>query len=287
MNIKIIEYTLNIGLPKPFSAVHMSDNHVCLADGRDGTRKTELCQRRINDFNDGHPERQNEITQKMFSYVRENKLPLIHTGDFIDFVSQSGLEYASECFDGVETVFSAGNHEFSLYVGEAWEDEDYKNQSLAAVEKAFPDGIEYGVKYINGLKFITVDDGYYYILPKHLEMFRREISDGEPFVLVLHNPLYSKNLYAQVMKDKQPEEPPYLTGCPDELLNGLNDHRRRQQHADEATLEFLKLCNGAANLKAVLAGHLHDGYVSELDSGVPQLVAEGAFRGTMYKINFV
>jgi len=283
----IKEYTVNIGSVQPFSVIHMSDNHICLADSRDDERKTELCRNRLNGFTDGFPEKQEKINSAMFEYIRESKLPLVHTGDFIDFVSHKNLEYASKCFDGIESVVCAGNHEFSLYVGEAWEDEAYKMKSLADVQKAFPDGIEFGVQYINGLKFITVDDGYYYILPEHLDAFKSEISDGEPFVLVLHNPLYSEDLYRKVMAGKPLSEPPYLTGCPEELLKALNEHRFKQQRADKTTLEFLKICNECKNLKAVLTGHLHEEFVSQLDSGVPQLVADGAFRDVMYKISFI
>lgn len=284
--MNIIEYTLDVGVEAPFSVIHMSDNHICLADERDDDRKNQLCEKRRNHFTDGCPERQEQINDEMFSYVRESGLPLIHTGDFIDFVSHKALDCAKEYFSEIETVFSAGNHEFSLYVGEAWEDEDYKKQSFEKVQNAFSDGIEYGVRRINGLKFITIDDGYYYILPEHIEQFKTEISDGEPFVLVLHNPLYSENLYKQVMENQQPDEPPYLTGCPEKLLTKLSEHRFKQQRADETTLEFLKICNECENLKAVLSGHLHKGFVSELDSGVPQLVADGAFHDIMYKINF-
>ena len=285
--MNITEYTLNIGAEKPFSVFHMSDNHICLADERDGERKTELCRNRINAFNGGRPERQDGIHSAMFEYVRRSGLPLVHTGDLIDFVSKKNLEYAEKCFEGIESVVCAGNHEFSLYVGEAWEDESYKAQSLADVEKVFPDGIEFGVKYVENVKFITIDDGYYYILPKHLEAFKAEISDGKPFVLCLHNPLYSEDLYKKVMNGKPLTEPPYLTGCPGHLLKELSDHRFRQQRADETTLEFLRLCNECGNLKAVLTGHLHEGHASRLDSGVPQLVAAGAFGDIMYKINFI
>lgn len=285
--MKIIEYDINVGAEAPFTAVHMSDNHICLADERDDSRKIELCRKRLNHFTSDCPERQKQLNDEMFSYIRENNLPLIHTGDFIDFVSHKVLEASTEYFNGIETVFCAGNHEFSLYVGEAWEDEAYKRQSLETVQKSFPNDIEFDVKYLNGIKFIIIDDGYYYILPEHLERFKNEISDGKPFVLVLHNPLYSENLYNQVMKGKAPDEPPYLTGCPEELLKNLSEHRFRQQKADSTTLEFLKICNECENLKAVLAGHLHEGFVSELDSGVPQLVADGAFHDIMYRINFI
>lgn len=285
-NMNIIEYTIDVNTKSPFSVFHMSDNHICLADGRDDERKAKLCERRLNDFTDACPERQEQINSAMFSYVRESGLPLVHTGDLIDFVSEKAIEGAAEYLRGIQTVFSAGNHEFSLYVGEAWEDEEYKGRSLDAVQKALPDGIEYGVRYINGLKFITIDDSYYYILPEHLEMFKNEVSDAEPFVLVMHNPLYSRDLYEQVMSNQPPDAPPYLTGCPEELLTRLNEYRFRQQKTNETTAEFLKLCNECDNLKAVLAGHLHKDFVSELDSGVPQLVADGAFRNKLYKINF-
>ena len=285
MTIK--EYTLDIGAEKPFSVFHMSDNHICLADERDGEHKTQLYKNRIYGFTGGRPERQDEIHPAMFACIRKSGLPLVHTGDLIDFVSKKNLEYAQQCFEGIDTAVCAGNHEFSLYVGEAWEDEGYKAQSLADVERAYPDGIEFGVKYIGGIKFITVDDGYYYILPKQLETFKNEISDGRPFVLCMHVPLYSEDLYAKVMDGKPLTEPPYLTGCPGHLLKELSDHRFRQQRADGTTLEFLKLCNECENLKAVLAGHVHEGYLSKLDSGVPQLVAAGAFSDIMYKINFI
>lgn len=285
MQVKTIE--LNIGAPEPFSVFHITDDHICLADERDNERKRELAYDRGMGFSGGRPERQLEIAREMTDFVKKEGLPLIHTGDLIDFVSYANLDFAREYFKGIDVIFSAGNHEFSQYVGEAWEDEDYKKQSFAAVAAAMPDGMEFGVRMIHGVKFITIDDGYYYVLPSQLEMLKKELSDGISAVLVLHNPVYSADIHSQVMLGKSRSDPPYLTGCPEELLTELSDHRLRQQKPDETTLEFVKLCNSAGNLKAVLAGHLHKEYISRLDSGIPQIAAEGAFSGTVYKYNFI
>lgn len=286
--IEIKEYNLNIGVKEPFSVLHISDNHLCYADERDDEEKLKLCNRRLLHFTNSNPDRQEQISNEIFSYARENNLPVIHTGDLIDFVSYLNLDRAEEYLDGINTVMCAGNHEFSLYVGEAKEDEAYKQKSLALVQSKLPDGIEYGVHYLNCLKFITLDDSYYYILPEHFELFKQEVSDGEPFALVVHNPIYSKDLYNQVMNGKPFDEPPYLTGCPKNLLKNLSVDRFEQQNADKTTLEFVEFLNECKNLKAIFAGHLHEsGFISKLDSGVPQLVAAGTFDNTIYKVNFI
>lgn len=280
-------YTVSIGAEKPFSVYHISDDHFCLADERDNKRKNDLAINRAEGFTGGLPEKQKQTAEEMLAEVRKGGFPLIHTGDLIDFVSYANLDYAKEYFKDINAVVCAGNHEFSLYVGEAWEDEKYKNQSLSAVSAAFPEGIEFGTSMINGVKFITLDDGYYYVTPKQFEMLEKELSDDIPAVLVIHNPIYSEDLYSQVTKGKAPDEPPYLIGVPEELLTGLSEHRFKQQKPDEVTLEFVRLCNDSPNLKAVLAGHMHKHFVSRLDSGIPQFVADGAFNGVMYRYDFI
>ncbi len=285
--MEIREFDIKVGAEKPFSAFHITDNHICLADERDNERKRELAENRALHFTDGKPRKQIEITSEMLNAVRAGGLPLIHTGDLIDFVSKANLDFAKEYFSGIDAIVSAGNHEFSQYVGEAWEDEAYKRQSLAEVEKAMPDGIEFGVRIINGIKFITLDDGYYYVLPDRLERLKSELADGISSVLVLHNPVYSPDTYKKVMFGKPLTEPPYLTGCPDELLSELSEHRRKQQHTDETTAEFVSLCNSCENIKAVISGHLHTEIISYLENGAIQIAADAAFHNVMYKYNFI
>lgn len=283
----ITEYTVEIGAQKPFFAYHMSDNHICLADERDGKRKTELAADRENCFCGNREKSTSTAAGELFDFIKKENALLIHTGDLIDFVSCSNLEYAKKLFDGADCIACAGNHEFSLYVGEAWEDEEYKAQSLDKVCESFPAGIIFGVREVNGVQFITLDNSYYYILPELYEKTEAALANGKPSVLIVHTPLYSAETYEKIMKGKPSDEPPYLCGCPETLLKNLNEHRFRQQCPDDITYRFIELCNGSKNLKAVLTGHIHRPLFSHLESGAVQIAADGAYGGTVNRIRFI
>lgn len=49
--MRITRTTLDIGLPAPFTALHLSDTHVALADERDDERKRALAVSRSAYFN--------------------------------------------------------------------------------------------------------------------------------------------------------------------------------------------------------------------------------------------
>lgn len=287
MPLKIERYTIAAGAETPFSAYHMTDNHLCLADSRDDDRKNSLAERRERSFAGGSGSSTEERTRELFEAVKEKNALLLHTGDLIDFVSEKNLEFARSRFDGVDAVMCAGNHEFSLYVGEAWEDEAYKAQSLDRVAAVMPEGMIFGTKEVNGVRFITLFNGYYYILPELLAKTEAALSDGVPCVLLVHTPLYSEDTYEKVMRGKPEDEPPYLCGCPDGLLEKLSEHRFKQQRADKTTLDFIRLCNSSKNLKAVLTGHIHASLVSKLDGGVPQIAPDAAYNGVMNEYYFV
>ncbi len=285
--MKLTKITIPVGATAPFTMLHMSDNHLCLADERDNERKNNLAAGRGRDFTGGHPELLLTRLAELLDFAKAEGLTVLHTGDMIDFVSKANLDYTKQVFQGVDVFAAAGNHEFSQYVGEAWEDEDYKAQTFAEVKAAFPGDFWFQTRVVNGIKLIAVDNNYYYVTPKQLELFREETADGVPFVLLMHNPLYSEDTYAQVTAGKAPSAPPYLFGCPEPLLRTLDDHRYRQQKPNETSVAFLELCNSLPNLKAVLAGHLHEYFASHLDSGVPQYVAGAGYAGEANLYEFV
>lgn len=280
----IIDVDLNLGATEPFTLWHISDSHLCLADERDNERKNKLAESRADSFTGGHPERIAAYAEEQFAAVRESGCPLIYTGDFCDFVSEANLDYAKQLFGTVDSFVCAGNHEYSQYVGEAWEDEAYKAMSFERVRAAFPaNDIWYSERMIGGIRFVALDNNYYYVLPEQLERFRAALSDGVPTVLCVHNPLYSENTYKVVMEGKSPDEPPYLCGCPSGLLLNLTEHRRLQQTTNDVTREFVDLCESSENLKAILAGHLHRFAACTMNSGIPQIVAPGGYSGEVVR----
>ena len=274
----IREIKIPVGATSPFKMLHTSDNHICLADERDDERKRELAAKRMAAFDAASEKGAVACCEEVLEYARAHSLPVLHTGDIMDFVSQANLDYVRKAFAGLDVFCAAGNHEYSLYVGEAFEDEAYKAQSFEMVKAAFPGNIWFQTRLINGVRFVAIDNGYYYITEEQMKLFREVAEQGEPIVLVVHNPLYSEDMYRQVMQGKAKDAPPYLFGCPEELLRILPEKRYIQQKPNALTLEFLDYCNHLPNLKAVVAGHLHAFYASRLDSGVPQYVCNGSYH---------
>lgn len=287
ISMKIRHITIEAGAEKPFRMLHTSDNHLCLADERDDERKNQLAAERADCFTGGHPEKLTDAVEEIVAYARENSLTLLHTGDMIDFVSEANLDYVRKVLEGIDVFMAAGNHEFSLYVGEAWEDEAYKAQSFAHVKEAFQGNFWFQTREVNGVRFIAVDNNYYYVTKEQLKLFKEAVADGMPCVLILHNPLYSEDMYKCVMEGKSESDPPYLFGCPEPLLRSLEEHRYQQQKPDETTKEFLQICEDLPNLKAVLAGHLHVFCEAKLNSGVPQYVAASVAESDVILYEFV
>jgi 3',5'-cyclic AMP phosphodiesterase CpdA len=206
--------------------------------------------------------------------------PILHTGDLIDFVSLANLERSRAFVDSHDLFMAAGNHEFSLYVGEAWEDAAYRNQSLAQVQESFDNDIRMSSRVIGGVNFIALDNGYYLFEEDQLAFLQSEAEKGLPMVLMMHNPLYEKEFYEQITYHREqiglrPSSNlpcAYLTGVPAELMGHYDDHRRRQQTPDEVTLRTIEWIRSCPLIRAVLAGHVHYSHVAKLTEDVPQII---------------
>ncbi|MBQ7379930.1 MAG: metallophosphoesterase [Clostridia bacterium] len=267
-----IHTRIEIGLPAPICVLHASDTHLTHADARDGQRKVELAKNRLPGFPDA-----DQRLAELGRLSHELGLPIMHTGDLIDFVSLANLEAAKAFADSHDIFMATGNHEFSLYVGEAWEDADYRNQSLAAVQACYKNDIRMSSRMLrNGdaaINFIALDNGYYYFEPEQLDFLKAQVALGLPVVLMIHTPLYDRALYDAARA--RTGSCAYLAGVPDELIADYDPYRYRQQKTDATTAEFLEYVAGEPAIKCILAGHLHvdfDGtYV-----GRPQLISGGS-----------
>ena len=103
---------IRVGARRPFSMLHISDSHLVLTDSRNDDRKSQLAKFRNREFPWAML-----YHERLIAYARENRLPIIHTGDMIDFLSEMGLDYAVEAFSRGEWITACGNHEFANYMG--------------------------------------------------------------------------------------------------------------------------------------------------------------------------
>ena len=164
---------------------------------------------------------------------------------------------------------AAGNHEFSLYVGEAKEDAAYRNQSLAAVQAVFQNDIRMAARVMGGVNFVALDNGYYLFEQAQLDFLKSEVEKGLPVVLVCHNPLFEKALYDRIMQ-KSPCA--YLVGVPEELMQCYPKDRYAQQLADNVTRETVAYIQNELRIKAIITGHLHFNYEGTFGDRIPQVM---------------
>jgi len=266
--MRILENSLHLGAEKPFDIIHVSDTHLTYADGRedDNGRKLELARNRLDYF----PNAEKNLAE-IITLSRKTGAPIMHTGDLIDFVSMANLDAARKFTSENDVFMAAGNHEFSLYVGEAWEDAAYRNRSLAKVQAAFTNDIRFSSRAINGINFVALDNSYYLTEETQLETLKAEADKGLPVVLMLHTPLYTPALY-DFHRAINMDEPAYLMAVPEKLMDYYNPHRFRQQKADEITIKTYDYIISDSRIKAILTGHLHFDYDDVLPGNRPQLV---------------
>lgn len=260
---KIIETKIEVGALAPFKIIHLSDTHMTYADMRDGERKVELANKRSQYYRGAE-----EVLALASDTARELGAPIFHTGDLCDFVSLANLERAKKFVDENDVTLSAGNHEFSQYVGEAIEDAAYRNQSLDKVQAVYKNDIRAYARRINGVNFIFLDDGYYKIDEGQLDFLKKELAAGLPTVVLMHTPLYEPDLYAI---EREHHDSGYLLGVPDELVDGYGSERAKLQRADATTWEAIGLIKNTPTVKAIIAGHLHLNYEKMLTDSILQL----------------
>ena len=260
----LLKTVIHVGAEKPFRVLHLSDTHLTLCDERDDERKNKLAIKRERIF-----PYQEQMLDFAAAYAKKENIPIVHTGDIIDFVSEANLDYVKKFTAENDVFMAAGNHEFSLYVGEAWEDAEYRNRSLAHVQESFTNDIRFSKREIGGVNFVAIDNSYYLFEKEQLDALKNVVAEGKPVVLMLHNPIYTEGIYRYQMEERK-TECAYMVGVPEEKMTGYSDHRYRQQKADTITLETCEYIKNEPMIKALLIGHMHYDYEDAVTENATQ-----------------
>lgn len=289
--LNIRRRNIHIGLEKPLKAVHVSDTHITLANSADTERKIKVGAGRSRYF----PNAEHYLDEAI-RYAQAGNMPIIHTGDMIDFVSEANLDFTARHFMTGDFLVSAGNHEFSQFVGEAREDEAYKQQSYAKVQDAFPNDLTFFAREIGGVNFVAIDNVYYNVTERQHELVEQEFKRGLPVVLLCHVPFYTPKLCEHTLKSSGGKAA-YVAGVPleitetfehDDSLPAAEQWRNRsvQQRADKPTLEFQKWLRSQKRLKGILCGHCHEFFEEPFSKTATQYVVGANYNGDAYEITF-
>lgn len=277
--MKIEKTSVKIGLEQPVKLLHVTDTHLALADERDDERKRALAGR----FGDPNAEK---YLEEHIKYAHENCDLMVHTGDLIDFISRPNIEKARELLNDDKIFFIAGNHEYSQYVGEAWEDNAYRMNSYMQMGYGLGVPMFWNSRIVSGVNIIGIDNSYYQFEDWHLWRLKREAKKRLPIVLAFHDPLYEESLYNEHMK-RFPGRCTYLVGCDEEHLLPYDEFRAVQQRPTDATLRVAEYIKSEPLIRVILTGHLHFGFVSNLRDSLVQIVTGGEYEGAAREVTLI
>lgn len=272
--LKMVKTKLEIGLEKPVKLLHVTDTHLCDLDERDDDRKRWILR---NDSVEGNK----QYFREAIEYCNENCDLLVHTGDTFSLVSPRSMEVVREHFALCKNYLAiAGNHEFSNYGGEAWEDIAYKMTNYQRVRRGLGYDLLFASKQIGGVNVVGIDDGYYQVEPWQVWRLQQEVKKGLPIVLMMHVPLYEEGLYQEsVAVWEKMGLGAALMGCDEEHLMSFNEFRAVQQRPTDDTLRFIDYVNSEPLIKCILTGHIHFNHECYLPGGALQIVTGNGYDG--------
>ncbi len=275
--LQIIKTEFHIGLDTPVRLLHVTDSHVCLANEADAAYDPELpdhAKQRGECF--GGEEQIESYFEQAMDYARREGIPMLHTGDLYDCLTEANLAYMERALASVDSIYATGNHDFCHFVGRAIEDYPYKWENLRRVQPHVKQNLYFDSRIVGGVNVVTLDDGYYLFNKGQEEMLRAEAAKGYPIVLCMHVPLYTPKL-AEMILEKNPCA--YVTGAPREMYTKYPNDRRLQQNPDRATLEMIDYIKSEPMIKLVVAGHVHRNFEEPLDNGVMQICTHAGYAG--------
>lgn len=291
LRLDIRPLRLNVGAKKPFKALHFSDTHFTRAAEHEPERKRKLAAARQKGFSKAE-----EYFNMQMDYAIQNDLMIIHTGDMNDFVSDANLAHVKSQMKRADWIVAPGNHDFSLFVGEAWEDEAYKAQAYDSVQKVFPNDLTFASRVINGVNFVSLMNGYYYFTEYQFKRMKKEVKRGLPIVLLCHVPLYTPKHCAFILESNK-NYASCVAGTPREITSNFRpnpnyplDHWKQcsiQMYANDTTLEFIDWLKKQPELKAILCGHNHHFYEEQFSPTAVQYIVGAGYKGAAYEIEFV
>ena len=272
---------IRVGAKKPFKMLHISDSHIAQMNAHDLAKADEV-ELQWYESRRRHFDTAATGLAAALLYARVKKLPILHTGDLVDYLSDANCNIAKRDLEGVDCLYAIGNHELAGTRRPG----PRKSQLAAArakTEKYFPNPFMVTSRVVNGVNFVAFDNVGMCadVYEEQFAAIRKEFEKGLPVVMAYHIPFYAEALADDIMnakgykpKSRADINEAWLAACPGKPAQPIN--------AKLST--WLK---EQKNLKALLCGHLHREKQVPFTDTVNQYVAGATFAGNAYEIDFI
>lgn len=268
-----------VGATGPFSLLHISDSHIAQMNSRD-LAKADAVELKWYEGRRRHFQSAATGLAAALLYARAKKLPVLHTGDLVDYLSEANCNIVRTDLEGIDCQYAVGNHEFC-----GTPRPGPRVEQLAAArkraERHFPNPLTVHARVRNGVNFVTFDNVGLSddVADMQFAAIAREFDRGLPVVLACHVPFYTEELADALMasdgykpKSRADIHEGWLAACPGKETRPINARL-------SAWLPTRR------NLKAILCGHLH--FEARVPfAGVTQYVAGATYLGNAYEITF-
>jgi hypothetical protein len=280
--LKLTPLELRVGASSPFRALHVSDTHLNFWDVTDYHGSDAL--------NDHFESRWVRFPQALNSFyatldhAAAGKLPILHTGDLIDWNSRGNRRVIARNLSGLDFFYSLGNHEYHTSSADETPAMSH-DEARAALQGIIANDLTVASKVVNGVNFVAFDDADRNLREETMRGVAREFGKGLPVVLMCHiPPFYSREFLENSLAGKRAT----LRGqgvpegkLPTQLAKPVQDTY------DDRTRAFYAWLREQKSLKAILCGHTHVEERGAFSETADMIVAGGNFEGCGYEITFV
>ena len=106
-----------------------------------------------------------------------------------------------------------------------------------------------------------------------------------PVILALHVPLYAPDMFEFQMASLNYEFPAWLMNVPEELMRRYNysEEDYKEQKANKFTEEFYDLIINSPEIKAIVTGHNHAHFVSQVTPTLKQYMVD-TVEGQIFEV---
>ncbi len=255
LDMTVLSSEINAGATERFIVLHTSDTHLTLYSDADTKEVIKKAKKRTKRFKNLQEQKLDFVA----GMAKENGYLVIHTGDIMDFPTDANIARAKAFFDETECLYVPGNHEPED------ENSDYYKKLAAASKRS----INFFCEEINGVCFVGIDNSNHKMTQSQYDQLKAVVQTGKPIILLMHAPLYTKDLYDASIVD---DGAAYLMAVPEELMKSYPADKYASQKADDLTYEIYDYIVAQENIKGILCGHLHIDFETMVGGRIPQYV---------------
>ena len=278
---------IEIGLGKPLRVLHLSDTHLPLMT--EGERARPLRDRLFRERSRCWAKAERSLAEAVVYAKREN-LPILHTGDLIDFLGEANVARAAEFAADPSVYAVAGNHEWCYFMYTRREEQGTIQEMFRErLDRAYRNDLEVSSRIIGGINFVGFDDWTYQVNERQDAFIRAEFAKGLPTVILCHCPFYTPKLHENELV-RHKGRLSGLIGIPPELhakIVAANPSGEKWRVPTERTNAFFRWIAEQPNFKAVLSGHVHHYHAEPFAERVPQYVTSAHANGFAQEVLFV